>query len=198
MLRQRRERRLPYRSEQLAAREEVGGTGSRIRQALPRIVVERHPPAAPRPAPQPHRDLEHGELVGPGREPARPAKLIELAENGHRGIVRGLQAQIIEVAQNLRGKGATAPEGFRPGDAMQHRVQALPRGLARRTGGAQLREPAGRGVVEHAGCTHAAGIVGFHDSFLLKMTHGRCRRGRTRIVMLTGSIRGRDAGTAPD
>ena len=42
------------------------------------------------------RDLEHDELVGPSREPAR-AEAVDLGGDGHQGIVGGLIGEVIEL-----------------------------------------------------------------------------------------------------
>jgi hypothetical protein len=85
-------------------------------------------------------------FVGPGREPALPAELAKLAENGQEGIGRRLIREIVEFgAADPELPAAPARLAFR--DLQQQLVQARQRLLPLRTGAAERPDPlVGAGV----------------------------------------------------
>ena len=79
------------------------------------------------------------------------AKLRELAVDRDQRVIRGLQAQVVEVPRKLARKRPASPVRFGPRDPEQQGVQALERAIAHRGRRTQLRQPQCRGFVEAAG-----------------------------------------------
>ena len=72
--------------------------GSAARPAArPASVVERHLAALPCPPARLHAGLEQRELVRPGREAARAAEAVELGEDRHQRVVRGLRGEVLDL-----------------------------------------------------------------------------------------------------
>jgi hypothetical protein len=87
----------------------VGGADrERIRQLLEHKLVTARWMVLPGVTRDLARDLKHGELVGPGGEPAEPAEPVELGEHVHQRIVRRLLGEVIELGAGDRSE-LTAP-----------------------------------------------------------------------------------------
>ena len=88
------------------------------------------------------RYLEDDELVRPGREPALPPELPELAGNGDQRVRRRLVGQVIEFgAGQPQSRGP--PPDLGPRDPHQHLVQPRQRRLPRRAGVSEQPQPFG-------------------------------------------------------
>src|SRR5947208_6430343 len=64
---------------------------------LPVLGLERDLTTAPGQAPDFRRRLEQRELVGPGREPAGAAKVVQMGEHGDAGVVSSLLGEIDDI-----------------------------------------------------------------------------------------------------
>jgi hypothetical protein len=72
-----------------------------------------------------HGGLEHDELERPGREAARSAVGVQLAQDGDERVVCRVHGEIVEVAKAAAGDPAPPPAELEAGGAQEQRVQAL-------------------------------------------------------------------------
>lgn len=97
------------RLHQLARLGSLFGAVASVGHQRPRLRLEHHLAFLPGPPAQTHPRLQQGELVGPGGESARAAVVVELAEDGHQGVIGGLESQVVELlAAYVRQGGASA------------------------------------------------------------------------------------------
>jgi hypothetical protein len=89
--------RLLERRDELALLDERGRLHAFGRERAPRVVREWDLAPLPRALAQLHCGLEEGELVGPGREAARAAKVVEPSEDADEGVVGRLLGEIVEI-----------------------------------------------------------------------------------------------------
>src|SRR4029453_8776758 len=89
--------RRPQGIERLRSLELLVGGAAALSEPLPTLGVEHDLPPLPSAPPKLHSGLKQGELVGPGSEAARAAKVIELRQDRHQGVVRRLHGDVIEL-----------------------------------------------------------------------------------------------------
>jgi len=85
------------RSDQLVVLEPLECLRGLIGEPIPDRLVELNPSLAPGVASLAGRRLEDHELAGPRREPCGASIGVELGENRHERITRGLNAQVIHL-----------------------------------------------------------------------------------------------------
>src|SRR6516164_904272 len=95
-----------------------------VDEMAPRDLVERHPAPAPGAPPEPHRDLEQGELVSPRREAARAPETVELTQDRDDGVIGCLQTEVVQVTGHVWRKRVSTPKRLRPRHSMQYLVQS--------------------------------------------------------------------------
>ena len=141
MRRQRRLHGIAEHREQLAALDTLLSGLPRGRQLGPGQVVDGDLAAVPRAPAGLHARLEQRELVRPGGEAARSPEAVELAEDRHQCVVRGLHGEILDLRGPDPGElSAPAPEleARRP---QEERVQLGQRALARVGRPLERRDP---------------------------------------------------------
>ena len=106
----------------------------------------------PRPPAQLHGRLQEGELVGPGREAAVAAEVVEPPEHAHQRVVGGLHGDVGElVAAQVRERGAAAGH-LEAGRAQQQGMQAPHGVVVDRAPAPEAAEPFARLGVEASDC----------------------------------------------
>src|SRR3954454_10215488 len=108
--------------EELALLEPLVGRQAGVGDLRPALLVDLDLASAPRAAASLHARLEQRELVGPGREAAGAAEVVELGEHGHQRVVGRLHGEVVVV-------DPPAAE-LEPGRAQQQSVELADRGVA--------------------------------------------------------------------
>ena len=90
----------------------------------PRYPAQRDLPALPVAFPQLHRRLEKRELVGPGREAARAAEVVEASENADQCVRGGFVGDVVELVPAEMLERPPATVDLEPGGAKEERMQA--------------------------------------------------------------------------
>ena len=110
--------------------------------------LERDLPSLPGALPQLHRRLEQRELVHPGREPARAAKVVEAREDADERVVGGLIGDVAEVVPAQVRKRRPAPGTLEACGAQEQCVQTHDRLVSRGAVRAEVAQPYARLFVE--------------------------------------------------
>src|SRR5215210_9572097 len=122
--------RIPQAAHEIAALGLLLGGHPVALEEGPALRFEYHLVPLPRPPPELDAGFEQGELVGPRREPALPAEVVQFRQNGDERIVRRLRRDVLELlAPDVRERGAPSTE-LMARSREQHGVKALRRLLA--------------------------------------------------------------------
>ena len=130
------------RIELLAPLDPLAGLrAQRVGQLLERKLLSGLEAAGARRGARPCRDLEHHELVRPGREPAEPAKVVKPRQDVHQRVVGSLLGEIIELRAADRTQLTAPPRQLVERRPPQQIVESVHRALPARVSGTQLRDP---------------------------------------------------------
>ena len=146
----RRERRpdaVADRAEQLALLRLVLRKRPGAREDAPGLVLDGDLAALPGSAPDFHRCLVEGELVGPGGEAAPAAVVVEALQHGEQRIVGRLLRDLVQITAEVRMRGPPPPR-LETGCSQEQRVEALDGVVVDDPAGAQVAKPRARFVVE--------------------------------------------------
>lgn len=135
------------------------GTRRVVGEPGPAIGVEHHLALLPGALAQPYGGLEQRELVRPGGEATDSAKLVELGQHGHDGIIGRLHRDVIEVLTAHVDDTRAAARDLEPSGAQQQLMEALDRLVVDRPARSERVQP-GTGTAR------------------LGQSSGSCRRGR--------------------
>jgi hypothetical protein len=93
------------------------------------------------------RGLEDGELVGPGREAALAAKVVQAREDADQSVAGGLVCDLFELITHVRHV-LSAARRLETCGAQEQVVQTFNRLIASRTVGSERAEPLARSGVD--------------------------------------------------
>ena len=117
------------------------GLEADAREEIPPVLLHRHLALLPGAPAQLHGCLVERELVGPRREPAEPAEVVEAPEHAHQRVVGRLESDVVELAAAEVRKRRLPAADLESRAAKEERVQPLDRFVTGLALGAEAREP---------------------------------------------------------
>jgi hypothetical protein len=113
----------PDRRQQLLPLRFLLGRRRAVVEEGPALGLERNLAPLPRATSQLRRRLEQSELVGPGREAALAAEVVEFPEHRHQRVVGALERDVVEVAAPEVWERRPAPSDLEPRRPQQQLVE---------------------------------------------------------------------------
>ena len=148
------------RGQQLRLLRRLVGLEAGARDEVPPVLLHRHLALLPGAPAQLHGCLVERELVGPGREPAEPAEVVEPPEHAHQRVVCGLEGDVVELAAAEVWQRRLAATDLESRTPQQERVEPLDRFVPSRALAAEAREPFPGGRVEVAAAPAPVRVIG--------------------------------------